>query len=206
MAIRNLLKTFKGSQTPGEQPSAFYDASFSGNPDWARHYTASPYYIVWTVLIDRIRRRQSRRILEIGCGPGQLASAIDEAVDLQSYVGLDFSPVAIGLARKACPGLTFHCEDAMTTGLLSSVDYDLVVSTEFLEHVEADRAVIGRTRPGTAFLATVPNFPYVSHVRHFESPAAVAERYGEYFDDFSVVDIKASAQGKTFFVMEGRRR
>jgi len=40
--------------------------------------------------------------------------------------------------------------------------------TEFLEHIEHDLDVIRFIRPRTYFVGTVPNFPYVSHVRHFQ--------------------------------------
>ena len=206
MALRWLNSQLKRTRPIGEQKADFYDASFSSNPDWALHYTASPYYFVWTVLIDRIRRRAAPRILEIACGPGQLARAIHDAVPVASYVGLDFSSVAIALARRANPDLDFRCDDALTTTLLAASDYDLVVCTEFLEHVESDRDVIGRARRGAMFLGTVPNFPYVSHVRHFRDVNEVSQRYAELFDDFSVVAIKANEDGKTFFLLEGRRR
>jgi hypothetical protein len=56
------------------------------------------------------------------------------------------------------------------------------------------------------FIATVPNFPFVSHVRHFVDCSEVAARYGRYFDDFSAVPLFGNEKGKTFFVLEGIKK
>lgn len=186
----------------------YYDAAFSSAEHWRAHYTRSPYYFVWTVIVDRLGRVRPAVILEIGCGPGQLAAAIHDAgLPDRRYVGLDFSHVALEHARGACPAqFEFVEADAISTDLYETLDYDTVISTEFLEHVEQDIDVLGKLRRGTTVIATVPNFPYVSHVRHFSDPASVAERYGPLFDDFSVTPIPGVASGTTFFLIQGRRR
>ena len=50
-------------------------AAFEANEDRRKHYTASPYYPLWTVIVDRLRRPRSRAVLEVACGSGQLAAA-----------------------------------------------------------------------------------------------------------------------------------
>jgi len=102
--------------------------------------------------------------------------------------------------------MRFEVSDAYSTDLFETFDYDTVIATEFLEHVEDDLRVICSIRTGARFIATVPNFPYVSHVRHFGDATDVAARYSDKFTSFSVDAIPANDKGKTFFLIEGTRR
>lgn len=204
-----LMKRFRKSRTaaPQESGKAYYDEAFSSAQHWQEHYTRSSYYFIWTVLVDRLRRIGSAAVLEIGCGPGQLAAAIQDAGLVKSYVGVDFSDVAVGFARKACPPeFVFRIEDATESSVFETARYDVVISTEFLEHVEKDLEVLGRIRPGARLLATVPNFPYVSHVRHFRDVASVEQRYGPLFRQFSIAAIPGVQPNTCFFLMEGEKR
>jgi Trans-aconitate methyltransferase len=164
--IEQLAKAGTGSD--GEKGAAFYDEAFTTIQEYHTHYTASVYYFAWMVIIDRIRQAKPRSLLEIGCGPGQLARAIGDAFPAIDYVGFDFSPVAIGAASAHSPRIRFEVADALTTDLLAG-QYDASpIGTEFREHVEQEMDVLAKLRPGTLFIGTVPNFPYVSHVRHFK--------------------------------------
>src|SRR5262245_5315464 len=49
-----------------------------------------------------------RRVLELGCGLGELLSALKPA----RGVGVDFSPAMLALARERHPELEFHEADA----------------------------------------------------------------------------------------------
>lgn len=209
-----MLKEIKGlfrsapteRRAQGEQGSSYYNEAFASNGDWQAHYSASPYYFLWTVIVDRLRRRGSDGILEIACGPGQLASAICDAGITANYTGFDFSDVAIEYARKACPQYRFVQEDALKTAIFEQADYDCVVSTEFLEHVEDEISVLAKIRSGAYVIATVPNFPYVSHVRHFFDSNGVTDRYGHLFNEFNVVEICGTVPDHKFFLLEGIRK
>ena len=205
--VKNLaLNLFRRKPTPiqqGQQGSDYYDSAFSGNPDWREPFTKSPYYFLWTVIVDRLRNAPATYLLEIGCGPGQLASAMNAAGVFDRYLGIDFSDVAIDFARDANPTLSFALDNALTTELLETETYDTIVTTEFLEHVEEELEVIGKIRPGTRVLGTVPNFPYVSHVRHFDTAEQVYERYSDDFRDFRVTEIDGVQPDTKFFLMDG---
>jgi len=188
-----------------QQDSAFYDRTFEADDYWKRHYTGVHDYCCWTVIVDRMRRRGARRLLEVGCGTGQLAGAIRDAGLLDAYCGFDFSPQRLAQARTVCPEWRFEVADAFKTDLFTSFDYDAALSTEFLEHVEGDLEVLARLRPGTWFIGTVPNFPFVSHVRHFADTTSVVRRYGGLFERLDVVPIALNDKGKTLFVLEGVR-
>ena len=62
---------------------------------------------------------ENSRVLEIGCGAGDLLHAV--APDYG--VGVDFSPGMLELARKLYPELTFHGQDAESLDLSETFDY-----------------------------------------------------------------------------------
>ena len=190
----------------GQSEKDYYDEAFAGAQHWRDHYTKSGYYFLWTVIVDRLRALKPTAILEIGCGPGQLASAIHDAGLAQKYTGIDFSGVALDFARKACPAHYVFVEaDAVATDIYETAEYDTAITTEFLEHVEGDLDVLAKLRPGTKLLSTVPNFPYDSHVRHFENAEEVERRYGSLFRNFTVTTIPGVQTDTIFFLIQGEK-
>ncbi|SRR5579884_960970 len=184
-----------------ERDSDWYDAVYSKpDTDYYKHYTESMYYFIWAVIVDRIPTTAS--VLEIGCGPGRLATFLNER-GIGKYIGFDFSPQAIALARENAPSLEFHVANALTTELLECPDYDVLICTEVLEHIEADLDVLRRVRPGVRCLITVPNFPYPSHVRHFKDKAMVSARYGSLFTQVRVDAFRKDSVGGYYFLLDG---
>lgn len=209
-----MLKAFESvrpakNQSNGghEQLSDYYDEAFSNQERWHKHYTESNYYPLWSVLVDRIIHAKVESLLEIGCGPGQLSLFLHDQ-GLRRYLGFDFSARAVELARISCPELKYVEADAFKTDLFHSYDYDAVLCTEFLEHVDHDLEVIGKIRSGTRFYGTVPNFTCASHVRYFTSAQEVNDRYAEFFHSFSVnayLSNSYTKRGEVFYLMEGIR-
>lgn len=186
----------------GEKGAEWYDESFDASRDWLRHYTESEYYFLWSVIADRIQTAGTKSILEIGCGTGQFAALIRDKIGCK-YVGFDFSHKRVNSARRAHPDLSFIQQDAFETDLFTACDYDTVVCTEFLEHVERDTVVLGKIRKGTWFYGTVPNFPFTSHVRHFNDENAVRLRYETYFKRLRIDRFVADPRGKAFYLLDG---
>ena len=62
-----------------ERVSGWYDADYAKNRDfYAAPYYTSRYYPVRSVMVDRVRTAGAQRVLEIGCGSGQLAKYLLE--------------------------------------------------------------------------------------------------------------------------------
>ena len=191
---------------PKEKPARFYDELFAESTEYGLPYTRSRYYFVWTVIVDRLRRAGVRRVLEVGCGSGQLAEfLVDQGI--AGYVGLDFSEVAIGMAKeKQLSRAEFFMDDARTTGLFDLSECDAIICTEVLEHIEDDILVVSRFPAKCRCICTVPNFPWRGHVRHFETENAVEGRYGRYFEGFDVFTLRRpDSETSRYYVFEGTR-
>lgn len=185
-----------------EKNAEFYDRTFLEHAHWKNHYTSSRYYPLWSIIVDRVMRSKAESVIDIGCGAGQFALFLRDK-GLRKYVGIDFSRERIRHAQQVCPDFTFIVADVFETNVLAVNDYDTVVCLEFLEHVDRDLETLERIRKGTRFLGTVPNFPYSSHVRHFNNPREVEERYGKKFQDFSVETHLQNDKGAEFFLIDG---
>ncbi len=203
--IGKLYGNQKQAATGKELGPEFYDDSFTQNEHWRDHYTESRYYPNWLLISDRMKRSEVKSIVDIGCGSGQFAQLLYDQ-GFPAYVGVDFSSKRIDWARKICPAYTFVAANIFEIDLLETHFYDAVVCTEFLEHVEEDLRVIENIRPGSRVYATVPNFPYKSHVRHFSNIDEVIGRYKELFDPLRVDQFAGDAKGKLYFLIEGTRR
>jgi 2-polyprenyl-3-methyl-5-hydroxy-6-metoxy-1,4-benzoquinol methylase len=166
-------------------PASYYDHAYDGSTaEYTNDWSLSRYLPVWEAVCDRIA--PGSEVLEIGCGPGQLARMLLDRAIPGGYVGFDFSPAAIELAKRNLPGGRVEVAEPRTTTLFSTASYQVVVCTEVLEHIVDDLAVLDRIPPGTQVLATVPNFDYDSHVRFFRSIQQVRERYSGHFTSLEI--------------------
>jgi SAM-dependent methyltransferase len=201
MGLTNGHKPASGKELPG----AFYDQLYATTAAYHCFYSQSHYYFLWTVIVDRVRHAGIQRVLEIGCGPGQLAAfLLDQGVT--SYTGLDFSPKAIELARNNAPRGHFTVGNALLPDIHRQADHDLVICTEVLEHITDDLVVLSHFLPGKRCLCSVPNFPLESHVRHFKEADAVRTRYGAFFDNLDILTLKSPiCPTDEFFLMDGVR-
>jgi SAM-dependent methyltransferase len=150
--------------------------------------TRGLYYPLLRKVVENLQAHGSRSILEVGCGSGFLAEMILMEYG-DAYRGFDFSPVAVQNAsdRTGHPELFFR-GDALDAGSYAS-DYDTVVCTEVLEHIDADLDVIRLWSDGTWCVCTVPNFDYDGHVRFFRTPDEVAARYSRLIDIRTVIKV-----------------
>jgi len=86
---------------------------------------------------------QSMRILELGCGEGQILGALVEAHQelphIQDSIGVDYDPHALETARKVFPAITFIQGDFTDLDLLEQLGkFDLILLVNALHHVFSD--------------------------------------------------------------------
>jgi 2-polyprenyl-3-methyl-5-hydroxy-6-metoxy-1,4-benzoquinol methylase len=159
------------------------------------------YLPLWNEIVDNIDKIMKTIIIDLGCGPGQFAEFLRRRRPQFRYTGLDISRVAIEQARMRCAQFDFIHSDVFTSDILEKGDYEIVVCTEMLEHVEKDINIVERIRPGAAVFASVPNYFAFGHVRYFSDATEVSGRYARFFDNFSVKPIVTGPRATLFFIM-----
>jgi SAM-dependent methyltransferase len=168
-----------------EYESSQYDAIYAsgGAEDVYRlPYRHSSYYPLHREMWHEVRRRGARSVLEVGCGTGAFAQLLADLSPDIAYRGFDFSPVAVdqAIARTGTADRLF-VGDAREAGCYRS-EFDTIVCSEVLEHIDGDLDVVARWPAGTWCVCSVPNFDADNHLRHFLTDEQVRQRYGSLID------------------------
>jgi ubiquinone/menaquinone biosynthesis C-methylase UbiE len=97
-------------------------------------------------------------VLEVGCGPGDLASQI--VPPNAKYLGIDIDSKEIGEGRRRYPNLSFQVASAYQLPVESS-SVDLILACEVLEHLEAPETALEEIDRATKewVLVSVPSEP-----------------------------------------------
>lgn len=152
-------------------------------------YRHSGYYPLFREVARTLWARGTKAVLEVGCGTGGLAHLLQDEGRV-NYRGFDFSPVAVERARARVGGPNLYFVGDARDAANYVGDYDTIVCTEVLEHIEADLEVIASWAPGIGCVCSVPNFDADNHVRFFRSEDEVRSRYGKLLDIGRVVRVK----------------
>jgi len=110
-------------------------------------------------VVDRVR--PTDRVLDMGCGPGQVAEKL--AAQNTSVVGLDFSEVI--LARASSRGVSCVKADMDGAALpFADESFDVVLFTQTIEHLFHFREAVGEAyrvlRPSGRLILSVPNIAH----------------------------------------------
>jgi SAM-dependent methyltransferase len=105
---------------------------------------------------------EARRVLEVGCGTGNVLKALYGSRSWTRAAGTDLYPRGLALARRELPAaVELFQADARAIPVRDA--FDLVGAFDVLEHILEDDAVIGCIRStlvdGGIFLAAVPQHP-----------------------------------------------
>lgn len=124
--------------------------------------------------IARLLRSEKGRLLDVGCGAGQLVAALSPQFD--EMHGVDISRNRILLAQRAVPEhlpdlaerCTFRVARADEPLPYDEAMFDVVIASAVLEHVvdlfQAVDELARVCRPGGCVVVTVPNICYLKHV------------------------------------------
>jgi 2-polyprenyl-3-methyl-5-hydroxy-6-metoxy-1,4-benzoquinol methylase len=178
-----------------ELDSNYYDEVFRNGGSECMYflrYDESPWYNLWKFIIDQIKNDvKLQHILDIGCGPGQFAQQVNDTLPDIKYIGIDFSQTAISQAKNRVPTFSFLKEDAVSFNY-DSIQYDVVVTTEFLEHISSDLEVLAKIRKDTLIFASFPNLDSEGHVRFYSKDFEIAcdeikTRYSKIVDILDII-------------------
>jgi len=136
------------------------------NPDLYHKFQAeraAPFYD----LLALVDVRPNLRVVDLGCGTGELTRQLADTLSNSHVTGLDSSPQMLDVARSASftsPGLIFELGDQSTlTG-----EWDLIFSNAALQwsenHAELIPYLYGKLAPGGQIAVQVPsNHNHISH-------------------------------------------
>lgn len=140
----------------------------------------------WRERFRSIAKRCRGRVVELGCGRGELANVIHAAG--HEVLGVDTNTKKIGIARETYPAIEFVESDIQTVEL-PDASFETAVLAEVLEHVSevVEDGMLSKAwrllRPGGRLIVSVPNedcIPHRNHIRGFDrrSLARLLESYG----------------------------
>jgi len=176
-----------------EFESTQYDQIYySGGADkiYDLPYRQSGYFPLFQEVLRTLKANGATSVLEVGCGTGGFAHLLFDQGGRVRYRGFDFSGVAVDRSRaRTRRSDLFFVGDARRPDSYAG-EFDSIVCTEVLEHINCDLEVIENWRPGIFCVCSVPNFDADNHVRFFCSKGEVQQRYGTLIDIKSVVQIK----------------
>ncbi|MFF5309129.1 3' terminal RNA ribose 2'-O-methyltransferase Hen1 [Streptomyces massasporeus] len=156
-------------------------------------------------IVTALRQSKAARVLDLGCGQGQLVQTLLKDPAFTEIVGVDVSMRALTIAsrrlkldrmgeRQASRVQLFQGSLAYTDARLKG--YDAAVLSEVVEHLDLPRlpaleyAVFGSARPRTV-LVTTPNVEY--NVR-WESLPAGHVRHGDHRFEWTRAEFRAWAE------------
>jgi trans-aconitate methyltransferase len=123
---------------------------------WDTELYEARHNFVWRLgegVVELLRPQAGERILDLGCGPGQLTKKIAESG--ADVMGLDASPEMIGQARQNYPELRFVLRDA--AAMQFENEFDAVFSNAalhwMLDPAAVVRGVARALRTGGRFVA-----------------------------------------------------
>jgi SAM-dependent methyltransferase len=167
-AVRAIAKGLSTRQynTP-ESMDAFYT-----DPHLMTHYFTHDRLAFYPAVCDHLTRLNIRPVdvLDVGCGSGHLLAALQQVFPEARLHGIDSSPEAIRLAHHLNPAFWFETVSIFDLEELGR-QFDLVLCTEVLEHLEAAdvaiRRLLGVCRPGGTMVITVPDGRRDTFAGHF---------------------------------------
>lgn len=129
---------------------------------------------------------RGKRVLDAACGEGYGSALI--ASSARTVLGLDVSEQAIAHARAryAQPNLSFRQADVTALEHLPSGSFDLILSFETLEHLQAQESMLEGFRrllaPEGLLLVSTPDKRNYSDIPQFHNEHHVRELYREEFE------------------------
>jgi len=173
-----------------------YDERYRVSRIYREHYSKVFYYKVWNCVVDGLVKDD--KILELGCGTGQLAQLLYDK-GFTNYIGIDFSRVAIEIAKARVPSFTFINDDLNNIDYSNYADFKFV-STETFEHLKNDIELIKKF-PKSSIVFSVPNRMAKLHYRKYPSEAFIRDRYKSILNVNNVTALRLGG-GKIIFVVE----
>lgn len=112
-------------------------------------------------LVKRIDLEQPRKLLDVGCGPGNSTQVLADAFpNALRIIGIDSSPEMIEAAKDDHPDMEFRICDALNLPSIGEDGFDVVFSNACIQwvpdHPRLIRDMLALLRPGGMLAVQVP--------------------------------------------------
>jgi SAM-dependent methyltransferase len=108
--------------------------------EWLREGATAKVDSIETLLRGVLERHKS--LLELGCGTGAVITEIQRRGIARELTALDYSEAAVEYLRQRSQGIRCIAGDVMTTRALDGDEFDVVVASHVLEHLEDPRSLL----------------------------------------------------------------
>ena len=117
-------------------------------------------------LLDLVRSRKPARVIDLGCGTGELTKVLHERTEAEQTLGIDSSAEMLAKAPKGVPGLSFEVRSI--TDVSPTDRFDLIFSNAALQWLPAHEALFTKLAsllaPGGELAVQMPsNYGHPSH-------------------------------------------
>ena len=132
------------------------------NDYWTRHKfsTLPDFHFKWPAIRKFVPKKPGLSILDFGCGPGLIISAMKEINPEAKYIGIDVSEKAVAKAKKRHAKDKFYVVADGDKFPLKAGSVDFILTTDVIEHVYNTKKVFKEFRrvlkPGGKILMTTP--------------------------------------------------
>lgn len=125
--IKAIVFNYKkyGNFSLNRNSPAFYDEVYFNREE---KYIPEHYYEI----AEYLPQNESFTLCDVGCGTGEGLAYLVKKFHKAEFSGVDYSPVAIGLAKKKATRAKLYCFDITKDTFPAVYDYILVIET--LEH------------------------------------------------------------------------
>ncbi len=107
--------------------------------------------------------RSSGKILDVGCGLGNLTRYIKARDPYLDVYGVDFSKVAVDFCNEHIPG-HYMVDDASKLLAHPPESFDVVISSETIEHLSNPeshmKSLVSLVQPGGSVIISTPNLDF----------------------------------------------
>lgn len=173
-----------------------YDIMYLESKIYNRHYSRVTFYNLWICVANSLDK--SDKILDLGCGAGHLAHILYD-MGFKNYTGIDFSGVAIKMAKIKVPTFIFLNDDISCIDYSDYTDFRFV-STETFEHLKDDIDLLKKL-PKNNIVFSVPNFTAKLHYRTYKDEEFIKEYYKSVLNINNITPITLK-KGRIMFVVE----